>query len=648
LALPEVFRVLIVSAVKLCADDGVIYLKRGDVFVAEADFEGDAKKISARNLTPRRPGRESVTGRVALSGQVEQIPDNLADPEFTVAPALRLKGIRSMLGVPLLRGGEVVGVFVLGRRAPGLFSDRAVEQARTFADQAVIAIENARLFNEVQDKARDLEESLAQQMATANVLKVISRSAFDLKAVFDMLIRSAVELVGAAHGTIHIREGDVYAHRASFGFNSELLSFVNRHRFLPGRETLAGRVALSGTVESIPDVLVDREYLPSMKASINVRSLLGVPLLRDDGVEGMMILARDEPGRFTPRQIELVETFADQALIAIENTRLFEEVQAKTRDLSEALVHQTASGNILKVIASSPTKVAPALQAIVDSACEVCGAYDAAVILREGDQVRFSAHCGPILIGLETWPLSRAWVGGRSIVDRAPIHVPDLQRAGEEFPDGRDFALPMGHRTILAAPLMREAESVGAIVVRRKEAHPFSDKQIELLRTFADQAVIAIGNVRLFDQVQARTRDLEESLQQQTATADVLKVISRSAFDLQVVLTTLAESARELCGASFVTLFMRDKDEMRLRAESGCTPEIVAFLHAHPIICPTCSPIRNTISATHRASATTARCSAFRFCATVRSKASSRSRGRSPRRMPHDKSKWCAPSPTKP
>ena len=161
LALPEVLQVLIVSAVKLCADDGVIYLKRGDVFVAEADFEGDAEKISARNLTPRRPGRESVTGRVALSGQVEQIPDNRADPEFAVAPGLRLKGIRSMLGVPLLRGGEVAGVFVLGRRELGLFSDRAVEQARTFADQAVIAIENARLFDEVQAKTRDLEESLA-------------------------------------------------------------------------------------------------------------------------------------------------------------------------------------------------------------------------------------------------------------------------------------------------------------------------------------------------------------------------------------------------------------------------------------------------------------------------------------------------------
>jgi GAF domain-containing protein len=271
-----------------------------------------------------------------------------------------------------------------------------------------------------------------------------------------------------------------------------------------------------------------------------------------------------------PKRQNLVQALAERdtelAEARRENTRLFDEVQAKTRDLSEALVHQTASGNILKVIASSPTKVAPALQAIVESACEVCDAYDAAVILREGDHVRFSAHCGPIPIGLETWPLSRGWVGGRAIVDKVPVHVADLQLAGEEFPDGRDFALRMGYRTILAAPLLREGESVGAIVVRRKEAHPFSDKQIELLRSFADQAVIAIGNVRLFDEVQAKTRDLEESLTQQTATADVLKAISRSAFDLQTVFESLISTAVRLCSAKQGVIFRRQGEIYRYAA----------------------------------------------------------------------------------
>ena len=580
-----VFETIVRTARKLCdAERASVHILRDGAYHAIA-VEGPRESVHDQRLVhhPILPGRGSITGRVAEERSVVHIHDVKADLEFTYLREDGFEFRRTMLGVPLLRDGRVIGVIVLQRPVVQPFTKTHIDLVTTFADQAVIAIENARLFDEVQARTRDLTEALRQQTATANVLKVISRSAFNLQAVFDTLIRSAVELVGAAHGTIHIREGDVYQHRASFGFNPELLSFVSRHGFSPGRETLAGRVALSGVVESIPDVLVDSEYLPSMKASINVRSLVGVPLLRDDRVEGMMILARDEPGFFTPRQIELVETFADQALIAIENTRLFEEVQAKTRDLSEALVHQTASGNILKVIASSPTKVAPALQAIVESACEVCDAYDAAVILGEGDHVRFSAHCGPIPIGLETWPLSRRWVGGRSIVDRAPVHVPDLRLAGEEFPDGRDFALRMGHRAILAAPLMREAESVGAIVVRRKEAHPFSDKQIELLRTFADQAVIAIGNVRLFDEVQARTRDLEESLQQQTATADVLKVISRSAFDLPAVLRTLVELAAKLCDADKATI-TREVNGVYFRAESyGFSEDFMCQIRNIPV-----------------------------------------------------------------
>src|SRR6185312_868681 len=227
-------------------------------------------------------------------------------------------------------------------------------------------------------------------------------------------------------------------------------------------------------------------------------------------------------------------TFADQAVIAIENVRLFEEVQAKTRDLSEALTYQTGSANILKVIASSPTEVGPVLKAIVENACEVCDAHDAAVLLKDGDDLRFNAHHGPIPIGLEKWPINRRWTAGRAFLDRKPVHIEDLRdEKHADFSDGRELALRMGHRSILSVPLLREGESIGAIVLRRTEVNSFSDKQIALLQTFADQAVIALGNVGLFQEVQVRTRDLQESLQQQTATADVLKVISRSAFDLQ-------------------------------------------------------------------------------------------------------------------
>ncbi len=208
-----------------------------------------------------------------------------------------------------------------------------------------------------------------------------------------------------------------------------------------------------------------------------------------------------------------MKTFADQAAIAIENARLFDEVQAKTRDLTEALTYQTGSANILKVIASSPTDVGPVLKAIVDNACELCDAYDSVVVLRDGDQLRIIAHHGPIPISFGKLPINRKWTAGRAFVDRKPVHVHDLLAEGDEFPLGQELSRRMGHRSILSVPLLREGESIGTIVLRRTEVHPFSEKQNALLQTFADQAVIAIGNVRLFEQVQERTRELSESLE---------------------------------------------------------------------------------------------------------------------------------------
>ena len=248
----------------------------------------------------------------------------------------------------------------------------------------------------------------------------------------------------------------------------------------------------------------------------------------------MITVTRRNPGPFSAHHVQLLQTFADQAVIAIENVRLFDEVQAKTRDLTEALTYQTGSANILNVIASSPTDIEPVLNAIVEGACELCEANDAAVLLKDGEHLRFRAHHGPIDINLEKWPITRGWTAGRAFLDGKPVHLRDTQsEEAKEFPDSRALSVPpytnFSVRTVLSVPLLRESERVGAILLRRIEMRPFSDKQIALLQTFADQAVIAINNARLFDEVQAKTRDLTESLQQQTATADVLKVISRSA-----------------------------------------------------------------------------------------------------------------------
>jgi two-component system, NtrC family, sensor kinase len=314
------------------------------------------------------------------------------------------------------------------------------------------------------------------------------------------------------------------------------------------------------------------------------RTLLSVPLLRENESIGAIVLRRTEVNPFSEKQIALLQTFADQAVIAIGNVRLFDEVQARTRDLSEALTYQTGSGNILKVIASSPTDVGPVLKAIVESACELCDANDAIVLLNDGDSLRTSAHHGPIPLDMERWPISRNWVAGRAFLDRKPVYVDDLLSAeGDEFPETRQRTARTGTRTILSVPMLREGESIGAIVLRRTEVHPFSDKQITLLQTFADQAVIAIGNVRLFEEVQARTEDLRESLQQQTAVGDVLKTISRSTFDLQPVLDTLVETAAHLCDAEMAFILRREGDLYRAGAAVGFSPDFIEFLKQHPI-----------------------------------------------------------------
>ena len=340
-----------------------------------------------------------------------------------LAPA-RAAGSRTMSGTPLRREGRAIGALIVHRNRLEPFTEEELELQQSFADQAVIAIENARLFNETR-------EALERQTATADVLKVISRSVFDLQTVLDTLVESAYKLCGAKLGLLYLRGDEAFECKAIAGVGVAEATLLFKGRPIrAGRGTAAERVILTGEVAAITDFSADPEMDPSIRESIRnaagsdssiaqIRSTLAVPMTRDNAVIGVMVIARSQTGPFPPRQVDLLRSFADQAVIAIENARLFDEVQAKTADLSEALTYQTGSGNILKVIASSPTAVEPVLKAIVESACELCEADDALATLKEGTDLVFQAQHGPIAVVWERLAISREWVSGRSVIRQA-------------------------------------------------------------------------------------------------------------------------------------------------------------------------------------------------------------------------------------
>ncbi len=500
---PAILQAIARTAARLCdATDAHIYRLEGDQLRLVA-IHGSLPTV--RSLGQEIPiTRKLPSGSAILDRRTIHVRDVATAAAQGRYPGLReiSPGHRTMLVVPLLRDDLAIGLIIIRRTRVQPFTAKQMTLLRTFADQAAIALENERLREALEGRNRELRVALEQQTATSELLKVIGRSTFDLQPVFETLAESAVRLCEAEQAFIFRSDGHLLRVVASQNTSPELRAFFERTPIAPGRGSVAGRAAVEGRTIHIEDVRTDPEYTWGARQVDPIRTVLAIPMLRGAEVLGVIGVNRHEVRPFSPSQVALLETFADQAAIAIENVRLFTELQARNRDLTESLEQQTATSEILRVISSSPTDVQPVFDVIASSAARLCDAFDVIVLRVDGDHLRLVAHTGSMPAG--DVPLHRGTLGGRTVLEHRMIHVEDLQAAVDEFPEGSAIARERGHRTTLSVPLLREGVAIGNIQVRRDEVRYFSDRHIRLLQTFADQAVIAIENVRLFKELEVR------------------------------------------------------------------------------------------------------------------------------------------------
>ena len=533
----------------LHSSDGAVWLVTGD------RIEPVVGRRARSGLGGLPLDRGTPIGRVALDREPARISDietSTAIPEINREFLLR-SGQRALLTVPMIRESGVAGVIAANWNEPTVIDDKQVSLLQTFADQAVIAIENARLFKELEARNKDLADTLQQQEATSEVLRIISRSLTDPKPVFDAILASMLRLFEGFNASVWLVEGDRIAPvvhagpTAPEGISPQPLS----------REYGGSLAVLDRKVYQLDDAETDlnaAEPYRKRLLSRGLRSVLNAPLLRKGEAIGLIGLSSTEPTKFTAKQVALIQTFADQAVIAIENVRLFKELQASNREQAETLRYQSATSEVLRIVSSSVSDAKPVFDAILASLLHLFDGFDASVWLVEKDQVVPIVHGGPTTPEhLASVPLNRDFAQGRVILDRKGFCVDDMETDTALSENERQRYWARRRRSVIHAPLLRDGEAIGLLGVSRTVPTQFTDKQIKLLETFAQQAVIAIENARLFKELQA-------SLEHQTAVSELVRVISRTSFDLQAVLQNLTETAARLCQATRCSIFRPDAE----------------------------------------------------------------------------------------